>query len=150
MAQSFRLELFSRDVATDADDNRRPGPAAGMCQCGEPDAGAVGSAAARNRNSDVDGCEPVAAGAATAGGKPGAGDGGGPGRIVDHIVDFGHVYEIPADDGFPALAERPNGPDGAPGDVGNLSVHWRNLRNFARSEILERGAGGGIEGGHRK
>src|ERR1700751_90211 len=75
VAQSIWLELFSRDAIADADDDRGPSAAAGMAYRGQSDAGPVGGTAAGNRHPQVAGREPVAAGAATAGGKPDAGSG---------------------------------------------------------------------------
>src|ERR1700751_830337 len=73
VAQSIWLELFSRDAIADADELRGPSAAAGMRERGQSDAGPVGGAAGGKGDSHVAGCEPVAAGAATAGGKPDAG-----------------------------------------------------------------------------
>jgi hypothetical protein len=150
VTQSVQLQYFLLDTFADADGHRGLGAVAGVRERGESDAGALGGAAARNRDTNVVGREPVAAGAATACGKLDAIAGGGRGRDADHAVDCGNVDEICAGDGFSDLAGGARGPYRAAGDRGDLCAHRRDLWNFASAASFGSGAGDGVERGERK
>ena len=73
---------------------------------------------------------------------------GGAVALLITSLDFGHIDEIPSDDGFSARARGPGGPHGVDRHVHDFSAHGSDLRDFARAPRVEPGAGGSVEGRH--
>ena len=150
VAQSVQLQHFLLDTFADVDGYCRAGAAAGVRERGESDAGALGGSAARDRDTNVVGREPLAAGKATACGELDAVTGGRRGGAADYAVDRRNVDEICAGDGFSDLAGSARGPHRVAGDRRDLGADRRDLRNFACAACVGRGAGDGVERGERE
>src|SRR5215469_9290986 len=102
MAKPIWPESIPFGATSSTDVHRWPGAAIGMRERGQPDAGSIGRTSAGNRYSHVTRGEPMAASAATAGGKPYAVAGRRCSRVVYHLLDSGNAHDIHACDRRPS------------------------------------------------